>query len=214
MNATKVFLAFTGILIIGNLLFLDIKLLSEKRLALADRVVIVEERLTSLIMRDEVEESVVVAVDGNESREIGDEKEEELVEEEEAIAAKTVYVSAPAVVKEVFIPLGSGSTNSTEWTTTSAQGYVDTSVYPSLQTAYLQATLRSNSGSIRARLLQNTDGVVVVGSEITSNVPESKFIGSSQFGLSSGNKLYVVQLRSETGQDVFVENARLRLVLN
>lgn len=137
------------------------------------------------------------------------------VEEESEVPIEIVpkQVVQKPVTSEVFIPLGSGASTSIEWVDTGAQAYVDTAVYPRLQEAYLQASLKANSGAAYARLLQKNEGGVIGSSEISHNTPTSNFRTSGAFGLSAGNKLYGVQIRSETGQEVFLENARLRLLL-
>ena len=136
----------------------------------------------------------------------------EVPEEGEKVESEVGYqmiTTSPAVTlsplpSEVFIPLGSGSTHSTEWVDTGAQAYVDASIYPRLKEVYLQATLRANSGTAFVR---------IGAAEISHNTPTSTFKISNSFQLGNGNRLYVVQIRSENGQEVFVENARLRLVL-
>jgi len=74
-------------------------------------------------------------------------------------------------------------------------------LYSSISAAYFEASLRSNSGGVRARLWQNNEGVAVSGSEVVSSVPASTHKSSGGIGLSGGNKLYIVQVRSETGQE-------------
>ena len=133
-------------------------------------------------------------------------QEGEKVESE--VGYQMITTSPPVTLSplpsEVFIPLGSGSTHSTEWVDTGAQAYVDASIYPRLKEVYLQASLRANSGTAFVR---------IGAAEISHNSPTSTFKISNSFQLGSGNRLYVVQIRSENGQEVFVENARLRLVL-
>lgn len=203
----KIVFGIIAIAAVMNLAAVDWWLAGQRRERVLQRLETVEERLTSLIVRENASSEVTVAVP------VEEEKEEIQAEVVSTPTPAPVVVTKSLATQEVFIPLGSGSTSSTDWTTTGAQAYVDTSIYPRLAAAYFQATLSSNSGAISARLLQKNEGTIVAGSEISHNLPTATLVTSGNVGLSSGNKLYAVELRSETGQTVYVENARLRLVL-
>ena len=115
-------------------------------------------------------------------------------------------------LREIYIPLGSGSTRNPEWTDAGGQSYIDTRQYK-IKEAYFEASLRSNSGQVGARLINKNEGDYVVGSEISLNTSASTLIRSSKIFLPAGNKLYGIQLRSETQQEVFIDNAKVRLVV-
>ena len=207
-TSVKVFLGLVGLILVANVLFLDIVLVENNRESLVERVGMVEERLTSLITREtQVTDEVVTGAD----REVDEKAEIEVAIE--TSAPRQTTTASTGIIKEVLIPLGSGSTSSTEWSDTGAQAYIDTTVYRNIEAAYFQASMRANSGRVFARLLQKNESAVVPGSEIEHNTPQSGFIGSGEILLSAGNKLYVVQVRSGNGQEAFVENARVRLVL-
>ena len=61
--------------------------------------------------------------------------------------------------------------------------------------------------------MNKNEGDYVANSEITSNTSESTLIRSSKIFLPSGNKLYGIQLKSETQQEVFIDNAKVRLLV-
>jgi len=115
-------------------------------------------------------------------------------------------------VKEVYIPLGSGSTKSQEWVDGGGQAYIDAGAYK-IKEAYFEASLRSNSGEVGARLVNKNENEIVFGSEIYGNSSVSTLVRSAKLALPSGNKLYGIQLRSQTQQDVFVESAKVRLLV-
>ena len=124
----------------------------------------------------------------------------------------SVRQSDGAASREVYITLGSGSTASQDWTDTAAQAYIDTGQYK-IKAAYFEASLRANSGQVWARLINKNENNYVAGSEITHNTPTSTLIRSGKINLPVGNKLYGVQLKSETQQQVNVENAKVRLIV-
>jgi len=203
-NLVKVFWGLVVVLVIGNLLFLDVKLIQDKKEKIVERLAVVEKRLTQEV--------------GYQAAPAGDEDQASIetevgVEIQATLKPETVYVEAPEVIKEVFIPLGSGSTTATAWTNTGAQSYIDTDVYSKIEAVYFEGSLRSNSGGVRARLWQNNEGFEVPGAEIEAVGGASLFKSSGKIFLSGGNKLYIVQVRSATGQEVFVENARVKLVI-
>lgn len=114
--------------------------------------------------------------------------------------------------KELYVPLGSGSTKSQEWVDVGGQAYIDTRQYQ-IKEAYFEASLKSNSGGIWARLVNKNEGDYIAGSEVTSNTSSFVLVRSGKIALSAGNKLYGIQLRSETQQEVFAENAKVRLLV-
>ncbi len=116
------------------------------------------------------------------------------------------------LTKETYIPLGGGTTISQDWVDTSAQVYLDTRQYK-IKEAYFEASLRANDGRMWARLVNKNEGNYVVDSQITHNTPNSSLIRSGKLYLPEGNKLYMVQIKSETQQQVFVDNARIRLIV-
>jgi hypothetical protein len=116
------------------------------------------------------------------------------------------------LTKEVYIPLGSGTTKNQEWVDGGGQAYIDTGAYV-IKEVYFEASLRSNSGEAGARLVNKNENEIVSGSEIyvSSSVPT--LVRSGKLNLPAGNKLYGIQLRSQTQQDVFMENAKVRLLV-
>lgn len=186
-TALIIFLSFVFGLVMVDVLWLNSKVINLEQVAQK-----IQEQINFLAVQQETPKSPAEPDTG------------QAAETEIVAVPKQVVAVQKSVASEVFIPLGSGSTSSTEWIDTGAQAYVDKSIYPRLQEVYLQASLKANSGTVFARL---------GGAEISHNTPTSTFKTSALWQLADGNRLYVVQIRSENGQEVFLENARLRLVL-
>lgn len=121
-------------------------------------------------------------------------------------------VTGASRTREVYVPLGSGSTKNQEWVDIGGQAYIDTRQYQ-VKEAYFEASLKSNSGGVWARLVNKNEGDYIAGSEVTSNTSSFVLVRSGKLSLPGGNKLYGVQLRSETQQEVFIENAKVRLLV-
>lgn len=206
--ALKLFLVLIGIVIGVDLVFLNTTLVGFRRDKLGERLEVLENQLTNFKAQDEEATDAVTVMSGG---------DEEASVDDAAIVApsspQSISTQGSSVTREVFIPLGSASTFATDWVDTGAQVYIDTTVYADIREAYFQASLRSNSGVVYARLKQMNEKVAVPGSEISHAGGTATFVGSGEILLSPGNKLYAVQLRSQTGQEVFVENARVRMVL-
>ena len=114
--------------------------------------------------------------------------------------------------REVYVPMGSGSTRSQDWSEVAGQAYIDTRDY-NIREAYFEASLKANSGRVWARLLNKNEATYVYDSQISHNTPTSTLIRSGKLALPGGNKLYAIQLKSENQQEVFIESARVRLVV-
>ncbi len=120
------------------------------------------------------------------------------------------------LVKEIFIPLGSGQFEGNDWqllpgTTTT----VNTSLYRGIKSVFLQASLGipNASGKVEARLYNLTDGYEVWGSHIENQGGGLKMISSSGFELPKGEKNYQLRVRSSIGSPALVGLARLRIIL-
>lgn len=120
-----------------------------------------------------------------------------------------------AVSKEYFIPLGSGSTSKNVWDDLiSTETLIDTNVYGNIKEAYLIASMKNptQNGQVEAQLYNVTDKNPVWGSHVIMNGPKEQTMTSGKIGLTSGAKLYRMQLKSSLGFAVSLENARLRLL--
>ncbi|MEK7065595.1 MAG: hypothetical protein AAB961_01255 [Patescibacteria group bacterium] len=128
--------------------------------------------------------------------------------------ARESNVAATGPAKEYYIPLGSGSTRSNEYVALDgAEAYIDTSLYGPIKSVTFEVFLRNPTGNgiTYAKLFNVTDKHDVWFSEVS-------FEGGglvrkeATITLEPGNKLYRVMLKSTLAYDVYVDNARIRIV--
>lgn len=128
---------------------------------------------------------------------------------------ETARVQTPtASVKEVFIPLGTGSITSTSWTDMSGlETYIDKTKYGKIIEANFEATLRipTATGKVSARLYNVSDKHPVWFSEVEAQGGSGTLLRSEKIVLDEGNKLYRVQMMSTIAQAI-LDNARIRIV--
>lgn len=120
----------------------------------------------------------------------------------------------PASAKEYYVPLGSGTTRQTDYQELpSVEAYVDPLNYPSIKQAYFQVHLRNTTGNgtVFAKLYNVTEKHDVWLSEV-SFVGGGTDLRETKVTLDKGNKLYRVMIKATLPYDVYVDNARIRIV--
>lgn len=115
----------------------------------------------------------------------------------------------------VYIPLGSGGqiNSQQDWTSlTTFQASIDPSQYSGYTNAQLQVNMRLNQpgGTLYARLYNLTDNSVI-SSEVSSTSTSSSLVTSAGFSFSSGSKTYILQAKSSTGTQAFLDTATLKI---
>lgn len=116
---------------------------------------------------------------------------------------------------EYYIPLGSGTTSKSDWEDLVAtETIIDPSNYGSIKEAYFVASLRNptQNGIVEAQVYNVTDKHPVWGSHVVMNGPASQTINSDKISLDSGTKLYRVQLKSSLQFQVYLDNAKIRII--
>ncbi|RJR29516.1 hypothetical protein C4564_02155 [Candidatus Microgenomates bacterium] len=122
--------------------------------------------------------------------------------------------TANNAVHEYYIPLGSGSSSSTAWESlTGIEAYVAPLNYGTITGMYFEASIRvpTGNGTVYARLLNSTDNVSLIESEVQSTSNTGQMISSTKLPVSSSTKLYRVQLKSSLGAQVVLDNARIKI---
>lgn len=195
------------VLIAGNLIYLDLNLILKKQ----------EEKVTvpSIV----VEEAELVTP-GEKQEPVGCSASclQAIYEATASIKLPTMekQTQTPVVTtKEVFIPLGTGSTRSTSWTDIGGiEAYIDTAKYVKIKEANFEATLRipTANGKAFARLYNVNDKHPVWGSEVWGEGQSGLMVKSGNISFNSGNKLYRVQMYSTMGYEAFLDSARIRIV--
>ncbi len=118
-------------------------------------------------------------------------------------------------IKEFFIPLGSGSSTSSDWEDVpGAQAYIDTTSYPSIKTVTFEVSLYTPTANqtAYARLYNITDKHPVWNSEVRIDGGTPKLLISEAIKLDKGSKLYVVQMKTQLQARTNLENARVHII--
>lgn len=114
-----------------------------------------------------------------------------------------------------YIPFGSGATTKSDWEDlTSTETIIDDASYGSIKSVQLTYALRNptQNGKISVRLYNATDKYVVYGSELEMEGASAQSITTAPFAFPKGNKLYRIQMRSTLSFDVYLDNAKLKIV--
>lgn len=133
-------------------------------------------------------------------------------------AAKNVVIK-PEVneVKEFFIPLGSGSSASSDWTDLpGVVAEVDSTKYSNVQKVLFEASVHVPNANqiVELRLYNKSDRYVVGNSEFLypSGTTENFRIAAIQLG--QGAKTYQVQMKTQLGQTAILDQARIHINSN
>ncbi len=114
--------------------------------------------------------------------------------------------------KEYTLYLGEGSTVSREWTTVQSTTIsIDTSKYKGITAVYFESGLSIIGGEAYAQLIDAESGAILTSRALVSNTPNPVW-KSIQINLESGNHMYVVQLRSSSGELATLSGARIRIM--
>lgn len=114
--------------------------------------------------------------------------------------------------REYFVPMGTGSTNKTDWIDVpSVQATINGDRYGQVVAAYFEASMKSPNGKVEARLLDRTNATVIHESNV-EHIGDYTWIISKPFALPTGGRTFVVQMRSGSGDTVEINGARLRIV--
>lgn len=114
--------------------------------------------------------------------------------------------------REYFVPMGTGSTNKTDWIDVpSVQATINGDRYGQVVAVYFEASMKSSNGKVEARLLDRTNATVIHESNV-EHVGDYTWIISKPFSLPTGGRTFVVQMRSSSGDTVELNGARLRIV--
>jgi len=128
----------------------------------------------------------------------------------------TITQTAPQATKSpAYIPLGwVGSSTNTDWTSVSTQSFTfDPADYPGYSGVSFEVSLRAyqGNGQAFARLYNNDDNVSYSQSEISTSAQDYTWVSSSKFKLPGTKKTYILQLKSLTGYEAGLQNARLKV---
>lgn len=117
--------------------------------------------------------------------------------------------------KEYYVPLGSGTNTTNEWTDVSgASAYINTASYGKIKQATFEATVAIPTGAQRVwvRLFNATDKHPVWFSEMTADGSAPQLLASPSITLDPGNKLYQVQMKTQLKILTNLSQSRVKIV--
>lgn len=131
-----------------------------------------------------------------------------------AIEMSPITIPAAPQAAEFYIPLGSGTTKSSEYEELlGAEAHINTVSYPTIKKVTFEIFLRNPTGNGRvyAKLYNATDKHDVWFSEVFI---EGGGLAKKEatVTLDSGNKLYRVMMKSTMKYDVYADTARIKIV--
>ncbi len=201
--------------------------------SLESRLVVLEKALSNqLFVRDDIsgkKETVEVVASNSADARDNDVSEsdgellsriEELESQVEALQKSsggrtTVINSANDGVKEFSIFLGSGDSSSTTWSDIDGlQAKIDLSKYSNIKEIRFEGSLSIVGGEARARLYNKTTSQPIVESEIMHNTNTATFKTSGNIHLQQGENLYVVQIRSSSGERAYLSGGRVTIIVD
>lgn len=136
--------------------------------------------------------------------------------ETKTVVEKQTQTIVQTAQKEIFIPLGSGSTQSNSYVDLGGlQVSIDTTKYSAIDSVAFEGSIRvqGGNGKMYARLYQKDVGGVI-GSEISTSSATGTLGSSSSFQLQSGNRVYTVQAKTDLVEfPAYIDSARLKIIL-
>ena len=203
-------IVFLGLILV-DLVFLSWWVLFGGGSQLDSRLGTAERRLDTVIRREGYEsdlgDEVLVNKAAAEAFKNLKPEIEAMTEEDEAVLGDS------DMIREYFIPLGSGSISNTEWADVqSAQATVNSDRYGEVVNVYFEASLQAINGTVEARILDKTTSEVIHESNISHNTSEYAWKSSKPFLIGPGGKTFIVQMKSSTGETVEMSQARLKVL--
>lgn len=116
----------------------------------------------------------------------------------------------------IYIPLEwVGSATTTDWSSVTSQSIViDPADFPGYTSMQFEANLQvyQGNGTAYARILDNTDGLAAISSQVSTTSQNYTWVSSSSFQLpSTAKKTYVLQLKTSSSYTASVQGARIKV---
>lgn len=135
----------------------------------------------------------------------------------ETVIQKETQTIVQTAQKEIFVPIGSGSTFSHDYVDLPGlKVTIDTTKYSAIDSVYFEASIwvQDGNGKMYTQLFNETDGHPVWNSEMSTSSAISTFTTSAKINLDSGAKTYKIQAKTNlTAYAAHVENARIHIIL-
>lgn len=134
----------------------------------------------------------------------------------DAISQSTSQSSQGPDLKEIYIPLGSGSTYSQTWEEIDGlEAVVDLANYPPIKLIMFEASLRipTANGRVYAKLYDVIEKHDAWNSSVWAEGSSSYRAESANVTFSPGRKLYRVKMKSTMGYEAILDSARIKILL-
>jgi len=137
--------------------------------------------------------------------------------ETKTVVEKESQTIVQTAQKEIFIPIGSGSTYGNSYVDLAGlEVTIDTTKYSAIESVVLEAAIwvQDGNGKMYTQLYNVTDKHPVWNSEMSTNKPAATLVTSGKIILETGAKSYKVQAKTDlTSYAAHVENARIKIIL-
>ena len=135
----------------------------------------------------------------------------------ETVIEKQTQTIIQTSSREIFVPMGSGSTNSSTFANLLGTDVtIDTSKYSAIDSVVFEASIWPEGGNGRAyaQITNVTDNNPLIESQISNNTSSGVVKSSGKIPIPTGAKTYRVQAKTDiTNFAAHVDNARLKIVL-
>lgn len=122
----------------------------------------------------------------------------------------TTVITQPAKFQKQIVHLGASETRSKDWVNTAQEITIDSVDYPKDINVSFEAGLSIvGGGQVWVRLVNKTTGAILASTELTHDTSTSTWKKSSSFKLHNGSNMYVVQIKSTSGETGSMSGARL-----
>jgi hypothetical protein len=143
---------------------------------------------------------------------------EEVAEPSEAPVVRTENRTNDSGIKEYFIPFGSGTSSSGDWSDVSGLEVVlDYGNYKNIKEVKFEVSVSVPTGNelVWVRLYNKTDNHPVWNSEVTTaGQTTSTYLVSTPLVYDTGSKTYQVQMKTQLKFPANINQSRLHIVLN
>lgn len=137
--------------------------------------------------------------------------------ETKTVVEKETQTIVQTAQKEIFIPIGTGSTKSASYVDLSGlEVTIDTGKYSAIESVVFEASIwvQDGNGKMFAQLYNVTDKHPVWNSEISTNLANGTLTTSAKITLDNGSRTYQVQAKTNlTEFAAHVESARIKITL-
>ena len=219
MKIKKIILIILGILVLGNLIFLDWRIIDNREKEASFR-----PSASSDIESPGTSEGQAVKECSDECQMIIEEKVTEQIAkiptqkpgQTVTYVVPTTAASQNKISSISYIPLASeGTINSADWKDLGASDfYFDLNDYPNARNVRFEIYLKSQyqAGRVSVRLYDVTNKRAVDYSDLSSSSESFELQRSSDLSIWRGNNLYRLQGRTQSGIEGYLKDAKLRVL--